>query len=257
LAEFLVLPALLAYGEAALAYGAEARHPGRAGRLAIWGVRIGWLAHTVLLVVQATRSEGFPWATWSGALNLLVWLVVAAYLIWGCRPRFRLLGLAVMPVAAALLALAYLGGGTGLADGDRTGALLAVHIALILAGLAGFALAGGLSGFYLWHERRLKRRSASILRLRVPPLESLDRLAARTVVVSLVVLTAGMLFGGLSLLLDGGRVDLAMVWTLGVWGLYGGYVVLRRRGIHGARAAHLALAGVAAIAALLPITHFA
>ena len=92
MAELLFWPALLAYGEAAVAYFGEARHPGRAGRLATWGVRIGWLVQTALLAVQAARSDGFPWSTWAGSLNLFVWLVVGAYLIWGCRPRFRLLG---------------------------------------------------------------------------------------------------------------------------------------------------------------------
>ena len=48
--------------------------------------------------MQALDSDGFPWGTWAGALNLFVWLVVGAYLIWGCTPRYRLLGLAVMPL---------------------------------------------------------------------------------------------------------------------------------------------------------------
>ena len=109
-------PALLAYGEAAFAYAGELRGPGLAGRLATWGVRLGWLAQTALLVGQAASAEGFPWGTWAGALNLFVWLVVGAYLIWGCTPRYRLLGLTVMPVAAALLALAWAGGGTALDD---------------------------------------------------------------------------------------------------------------------------------------------
>ena len=100
MAEFLVVPALLAYGEAAFAYAGELRGPGLAGRLATWGVRLGWLAQTALLVGQAASAEGFPWGTWAGSLNLFVWLVVGAYLIWGCTPRYRLLGLAVMPVAA-------------------------------------------------------------------------------------------------------------------------------------------------------------
>jgi ABC-type uncharacterized transport system permease subunit len=253
-----VFPALLAYGEAAVAYGAEARRPGRAGRLAIWGVRLGWLAHTALLVVQAARAEGFAWASWGGVLNLLAWLVVGAYLIWGCRPRFRLLGLGVMPVAVGLLALAYAGGGTG-ADVSGPGFLLALHIALMLAGFAGFALAGGLSAFYLWHERRLKRRSPEILRLRIPPLQALDRLAGRTVLASLAALTAGMLAGLAAFAArDGARFDGAMAWTLGVWALYVAYLGLRRhRGLHGRRAAYLALAGLAGVAALLPITHFA
>ena len=108
-AELLVVPALLAYGEAAFAYAGELRGPGLAGRLATWGVRLGWLAQTALLVGQAASAEGFPWGTWAGSLNLFVWLVVGAYLIWGCTPRYRLLGLTVMPVAAAA-ARARLGG---------------------------------------------------------------------------------------------------------------------------------------------------
>ena len=125
MAEFLVVPALLAYGEAAFAYAGELRGPGLAGRLATWGVRLGWLAQTALLVGQGISAEGFPWGTWAGALNLFVWFVVGAYLIWGCTPRYRLLGLTVMPVAAALLAVAWAGGGTALDEGDRSGVVLA------------------------------------------------------------------------------------------------------------------------------------
>ena len=96
--EALFWPALLGYGEAAFAYTSA-----RTSRAATWGVRIGWLAQTALLAVQAARADGFPWSTWAGSLNLFVWLVVGAYLIWGCRPRYRLLGLAVMPLAAGAL----------------------------------------------------------------------------------------------------------------------------------------------------------
>ena len=49
-------PALLGYGEAALAYATV-----RTSRAATWGVRLGWLAQTALLVAQAVRSDGFPW----------------------------------------------------------------------------------------------------------------------------------------------------------------------------------------------------
>ena len=114
MAELLFWPALLAYGEAAFAYLGEARSPGRAGKVATWGVRIGWLVQTALLAVQAARADGFPWSSWAGSLNLFVWLVVGAYLIWGCRPRYRLLGLAVLPLAVVLFVLARVGGGTGI-----------------------------------------------------------------------------------------------------------------------------------------------
>ena len=58
MAELLFWPALLAYGEAALAYAGDVRRPGTAGRLATWGVRLGWLLQTALLIWQATRPWG-------------------------------------------------------------------------------------------------------------------------------------------------------------------------------------------------------
>lgn len=251
--ELLFWPALVGYGEAAVAYAGEARRPGVYGRLAIWGVRLGWLAQTALLAAQAARADGFPWSTWGGALNLFVWLVVGAYLIWGCRPRFRLLGLAVMPVAAALLVAAYAGGGIG-ARGGHPGVLLAFHVVLMLAAFAGLTLAAGLAGFYLWHERRLKLREARILRLRVPPLESLERLTGRTVAVSLAVLTAGIAFGLASFAVNGGGFDAAMGITFLAWALYSGVVAAR---LHGRRLARAALLGFAVVVLVLPITHFA
>ncbi len=256
MAELLVWPVLIAYGEAAFAYAGELRGPGLGGRLGTWGVRIGWLAQTALLVVQAIDSDGFPWGTWAGALNLFVWLVVGAYLIWGCRPRYRLLGLAVMPVAAALLVTAWAGGGTGVATRDEPGALLAVHVGLMLAGFAGLTLAAGMAVLYLWQERRLKRRDSRVLRLRVPPLDALDRLSARAALVSLLVLSAGVVVGLASF--ERGDFDAAMAVTLGIWASVATALVLRREaGLRGRRFAVLLVLVLGLVAVVLPLTHFA
>jgi ABC-type uncharacterized transport system permease subunit len=255
MAELLVLPALLAYGEAAFAYAGELRGPGLAGRLATWGVRLGWLAQTALLAGQLASAEGFPWATWAGSLNLFVWLVVGAYLIWGCTPRYRLLGLTVMPVAAVLLALAWAGGGTALDEGDRSDAVLAVHTALMLAAFAGLTLAAAMAVMYLWQERRLKRHEKRVLRVRVPPLDALDRLAARAIAASLAVLVVGIGVGAASF--ERGDFDGAMAVTLLILVTYATLLVLRHEGRRGRRAALLNLAGFALVAIVLPITHFA
>ena len=196
MAELLFWPALLAYGEAAVAYAGDARRPGTTGRLGTWGVRIGWLVQTALLVAQAARADGFPWDTWAGSLNLFVWLVVGAYLIWGCKPRFRLLGLVVMPLAALLLAISYAAGGVdGSGQSGYSTLFLIAHVGLVLAGFAGLTLAAALAGLYLWQERELKRRSATVLRFRAPSLVTLESLFGRTVAYSLPVLTLGMAVG--------------------------------------------------------------
>src|SRR5205809_1600298 len=98
LVELLFWPALVAYGEAAVAFASATRRPGRAGGLATWGVRLGWIAQTGLLAAQAVDAGRFPWTTWAGSLNLFVWLVVSSYLFLRCRSRFRLLGLPGMPL---------------------------------------------------------------------------------------------------------------------------------------------------------------
>src|SRR5207237_2832908 len=127
---------------------------GRAGKVATWGVRIGWLVQTALLAVQAARADGFPWSSWAGSLNLFVWLVVGAYLIWGCRPRYRLLGLAVLPLAVVLFVLARVGGGTGIGGRSHYSNLfLVLPVGLVLAAFARFTLAAGLSAPSLLHVR--------------------------------------------------------------------------------------------------------
>jgi ABC-type uncharacterized transport system permease subunit len=256
MAELLVWPALIAYGEAAVAYAGELRGPGRYGRIGIWGVRIGWLAQTALLITQALSADGFPWGTWAGALNLLSWLVVSAYLIWGCKPRYRLVGLGVMPVAAGLLVLAWAGGGTGVEESDGDGWALAVHAGLMLAGFASFTVAAATAVLYLYEDRRLTRRDTGLLRLRLPSLEGLERLAVRATLAGLALLSAGIVVGLAWLDVDG--VDAAMTVTIAIWAFYGIVLLLRREaGLQGRRLAWSLTVGAVLVAVVLPLTHFA
>jgi ABC-type uncharacterized transport system permease subunit len=259
--ELLFWPALLAYGEAAVAYAGDARRPGSAGRLATWGVRLGWLLQTALLIVQAERADGFPWATWAGSLNLFVWLVVSVYLVWGCRTRYRLLGLVVMPLAAVLLVLARLGGGTGdTGHSNYSTVFLVVHVGLLSLAFAAFTLAAGLSALYLWQERRLKNHRPGGLLGRAPSLLTLETVSGRTIAVAVPALTAGIVAGLVRLRRDGGGIDALMAVTLGAWLVYTAYLVLRyEAGWRGRRAAYLALAGFALVIVArvgLQLTHF-
>lgn len=262
MAEFLFLPALLGYGEAALAYAGDAWHPGRAGRLATWGVRVGWLAQTALIAVLFAGSNGYPWETWAGTLNLFVWLVVSAYLVWGCQARYRLLGLTIMPLAAGLLLAAWLAGAGSSQDAPAYSTpFLVFHVGLVLAAFAGLTLAAAMSGLYLFEERRLKRRRPASLLGRMPSLVTLDSLAARTVYVSLPALAVGVGLGLIRLSEAGGGFDALMGASLATIGVYAAYVLLRfEAGWQGRRAAYVALAGFALVIIVrlaLPLAHFA
>jgi ABC-type uncharacterized transport system permease subunit len=239
-AEALFWPAILGYGEAAIAYASP-----RYTRLGTWGVRLGWIAQTALLAVQAARVDGFPWSSWAGSLNLFVWLVVGAYLIWGCRQRYRLLGLTVMPLAALLFVVSRVGGGTAAGERSRYGNLfLTIHVGLVLAAFAGFTLAAALAALYLLEERRLQRRAPDILRLKLPSLVVLERLTVRTIAVSLPLLTVGLIAGFVRLREENGGIDALMAATIVTWLVYATFVALRPTGRRGA---HLALIGFALV----------
>jgi ABC-type uncharacterized transport system permease subunit len=255
-------PALIGYAEAAVAYAGETVRPGRLAGYAIWGVRLGWLAQTALLIAQAAEVGGFPWDSWAGSLNLFVWMCVGAYLIWGCRAPYRLLGLAVMPLAAALFALAWAAGGVDKPTRSEFDvAFLVAHVTLVLAAFAGFTLAAALSAVYVWQSRRLKRHSPELLRVRAPSLATLDTLISRTIAVALPALTLGIGVGLARLEAEGGRFDVIMGVTLFTWAVYAVFLVLRyEAGWHGRRTALLALAAFALVIAVrlasMPLEHF-
>ena len=259
MAEALFWPALVAYGEAAVAYAGNVHRPGTFGRLATWGVRIGWLVQTALLTAQAVEADGFPWGTWAGSLNLFVWFVVGVYLVWGCRPRYRVLGLAVMPLAAAVFVLSYAAGGMEGDGSDYSTFFLLAHVGLLLAALAGLTLAAALAGLYLWQERRLKRhRAAGLLRLGAPSLVSLDELAARVVVFAFPALTLGIAAGLVRLAAEGGSLDALVAAGVATWVLYCVFLLLRyAAGWRGRRSARLVLAGFVFVASVLvlPFVH--
>src|SRR5262249_37858492 len=109
---------------------------------------------------------------------------------------------------------------------------------------AGFTLAAALAVLYLWEERRLQRRSADILRLKLPPLGTLERVTSQAIAVSLPLLTVGLGIGIVRLYQRGGRFHPVIGAPILAWLVYGAFVALRPTG---RSAAHLALVGFAVV----------
>ena len=165
MAEPLFWPALAGYGESRRSPTVRARP-----RLGTWGVRLGWLAQTALLGVQAARRRRL-------SLGGLGWL--AQPLRLARRRRVPDLGLpAALPPARPRGHAARRGPARRRLRRRRRGrpatraatrrCSSSLHVGLVLAAFAGFTLAAALSALYLWQERRLKRREAGILRSALP-----------------------------------------------------------------------------------------
>ena len=179
------------------AYLGDARHPGRAGRLATWGVRLGWLAQTALLAAQAARDDGFPWGTWAASLNLFVWLVVSAYLIWGCR--------GAVPAArsrrdaargrAARRPLAPAAGRESAARATTRRSSSSSMSASSSPRSPASRSRPGCRGSTSGRSGGSRAAPATILRRQIPALATLDSLALRTVAWSVPLLTLGIAVG--------------------------------------------------------------
>ena len=95
-----------------------------------------------------------------------------------------------------------------------------------------------------------------MLRLRVPPLDALDRLSSRAAFVSLLVLSGGVVVGLASF--ERGDFDASMAVTLGICAALASTLVLRwEAGLRGRRFAVLLVLALALVAVALPLTHFA
>ena len=211
---------------------------------------------------QALQAGGFAWGSWAGSLNPFVWLSVGAYLIWGCRPAYRLLGLAIMPPAVLLLAVAGAAGGIdSVTRGDLGNAFLALHVGSVLIAFASFALGAGLGGLFLWQERRLKSRSADLLTMRAPGLAAIDRVMARMVGVGVAALTLGLGAGLVRLAGEGRELDSLSIGALATWMFFAIALIGRREfGWRSRTFAWIALAGFGSVVAvrlgLATLEHF-
>ena len=80
----------------------------------------------------------------------------------------------------------------------------------------------------------------------MPPLDALDRLAARGVLAGLALLALGIAVGASRF--ERGDLDAAMVVTFAILAVYAALLVLRHEGWRGRRAALLNLGGFALVA---------
>jgi ABC-type uncharacterized transport system permease subunit len=244
--------AVAAYGLASallLAYLVGAGRRSTAGALPIV-----WFAAAMHVAHDALRWGSMHVGPFSGvgaALSTLSLLVVVAFVaLRGRRPRLDVVGAFVTPLALLML----LGSRLPAHDVPGGGALLAVHIAANLIAVAAFTVACGLAVAYLLQERQVKSRQLGGLFHRLPPLEMLDQLAYRCIVVGLPALTVGVATG-LVVGSRGARVE-GLQWqqyfAMLSWMLFASVLLLRvAAGWRGRRAAIGTILGYASAVIVL------
>ncbi len=132
---------------------------------------------------------------------------------------------------------------TATLPGLHTGWLF-LHIALLLAAYAALFVSLVASTLYLIQERRLKNKSLRTSRIKLPPLDTIDRIALRALLIGLPCMTAGLLIGAvLARAQPNGALflrDPKILLAFAMWLAYIGMIHIRRiAGLRGRRAIYL------------------
>lgn len=174
------------------------------------------------LLMFGAVAPGYPEALSAASFGIAVaWLVVA-------RDRLSSIGVFLTPLSSVMLGFALIAPRHQVAAmaADPVAPSLAapIHLGLMVAGLAGFAVSFAVGVVYLVVRDRLKRRKLSGLP-RLPALETLDRIQFRAMLFGFVFLTLGIVTGGAwaAWSLDGGSwvADPKVWFTAVIWLWYG------------------------------------
>lgn len=230
--------------------------PGVLGRWADVSVRriggIGALVHAVALalaIALGNHRPGFPEALSAASLGIMgAWLVVSRH-----REQLSSLGLMLTPLAVVMLGTALVVPHRQVAalEQVQSSAMAPVHLGLMVAGLAGFAVSFSVGLAYLYVRRRLKERRLDGLS-RLPSLETLDRIQFRSTLFGFVFLTLGIGTGGAwaaAALAEPWVLDPKVLFTVVIWAWYG--IALQLRLVAGWRGRWAALFSIIGFAGMV------
>ncbi|MEZ4474652.1 MAG: cytochrome c biogenesis protein CcsA [bacterium] len=244
-----------AYGATTAAYLADLftnrNALAQAARTLLTVTLLFWAGLLAVFAVRAGAEGGVRfWLCISGwSLCALYWMLLRRY-------PLAALGSFVTALATMLALLAlFVVQPAEVSDTVRSW-LLRIHIGLAFVGITAFAFATGASLLYLAQSRSLKAKQKGLLQRRLPPLDVLDRLAYRGILVGFPFYTLALLLGSAQAVKSGETgVHLTYVLAVISWVIYG--VVLQARitaGWRGRRAAILTSAGL--ITALVVVMQY-
>jgi ABC-type uncharacterized transport system permease subunit len=150
--------------------------------------------HTTAMVQRGFSFNRCPVNNLYEAMTFVAWTIVASYLVLGLSRRLRFLGAFAAPILFGIGVFALMG---PLDKPPAPGPDFhtdwgSVHGALILLSCGAFGLGSIAGGMFLMQEHNLKFHKARAVFALLPPIQRLERVMGRLLVVGLVLLTAGL-----------------------------------------------------------------
>jgi ABC-type uncharacterized transport system permease subunit len=221
-------------------------------RVALHAAYLGMVFHFVAIAETVQQSGEISLASLPDAASVLGFLIMVVFLIVYMVYQTTSPGIVVFPV---VFLLTFVGASSKqpfvLSSASARQGWLIAHIALILTGYAALILSFSASLLYLFQERALKAKKPGGLLSRLPPLQVMDEIGFRSLLIGFPFMTLGLAAGMVIAQASFGRVDFRdakILLSLLMWAVY--LILLYTRwsaGWRGRRAAYLA-AGTFAMA---------
>lgn len=199
-----------------------------------------FVAHTVAMLQRGFSLSRCPVNNLFEATMFTLWTIVAAYLVLGAWPRLRFVGAFAAPLLFAGGVFALMpqldpphGPRPEFAHGWTS-----LHAAMILLAYGAFGLSCVAALMYLTQERDLKLRKLRAVFALLPPIQRLEGIVSRLLLAGFILLTLGLAVGALWVEKPAGArflQDPKVIWSLFVWLVYLGLLVMRWRFAQGGR----------------------
>lgn len=260
---FLYLAAGILYAS----YFAERR--AAVGHAATAALALGAVAHGFITGMETMAVGRMPIASVPEAVSMFVWLLALAYLYMEMTTEERALGVFIAPLLVALQLLRVVSPVVDKKVPILESPWFGVHVASLLFAYASLALAFVVGLTYVLLFKEIKAKHLGFFYKRLPSLESLDLMNARTVMLGWALLTLGVTVGVIwaiqakrapvvdprvqAMSLADPKILVSMVsWAIYTYALYA-----RKRGFGGRRSAYISVIGFAIVLInFLPIGFF-
>ena len=213
----------------------------------------GFGCHVTAMGLRGFSLQQCPVNNLFEATMFVGWAIVTAYLVIGLVSGLRFLGAFVSPLMFFLGVFALMPA-LDPPHGPKpefTGAGVSLHAAFILQAYGAFGLAAVAGLLYLSQEHNLKFHKLRAFASLLPPIQRLEIISARLLRNGFILLTVGLVIGVIVIgqHKDGYFTDVKVIWSLLVWALYLGLLVMRWKFAQGGR--RFAWGAVAAFAFVL------
>jgi len=190
---------------------------------------VSFLCHTTAMTLRGFSLSRCPVNNLFEAMMFVMWTIVASYLAVGLMPKLRFLGAFASPALLGMGVFALMPGLDSTPE-LQIPRLASVHATFILLAYGAFGLSSVAAVMYLTEEHGLKARKPRMILSLLPPIQRLEAIASRLLLVGFILLTIGLAMAPFLMKNRFGvffQEDAKIVWSLLVWLLYAGLLSMR------------------------------